>query len=54
MKIDLSNTTKLAFFQDLYRTARNQSEELYEKIEKYVKQYKGDDEIDGSNVKASY
>ena len=53
MKIDTTNGGKLAFFQDLYDEARATADSLYEQLEKNFKQYKGDLEIDGSNVKAT-
>lgn len=52
MKIECQEGTKLTFFQELYREARSASEDLYEKLEKYLSQYKGSDEIDGSEERA--
>lgn len=51
MRID-SNETKLKFFQDLYAEARAASETLYENMDKYLAQYKGSKEIDGSYKEA--
>ena len=48
----LKEYDKLLFFQDLYRESRNVAEELYEAMEKHLKQYKGDKAIDGSNEEA--
>ena len=53
MRIDYTDKTKLAFFQDLYDEARAAADALYEQLEKNFKQYKGDLEIDGSTVKAT-
>ena len=53
MRIDYTDRTKLAFFQDLYDEARAAADALYEQLEKNFKQYKGDLEIDGSTVKAT-
>ncbi|MBR2388121.1 MAG: hypothetical protein IKB02_09925 [Clostridia bacterium] len=53
MNIDTKNGGKLAFFQDLYDEARATADSLYEQLEKNFKQYKGDLEIDGSDVKAT-
>lgn len=52
MKIDLQDSSKLVFFQELYHEARAASEDLYTKLERHLQQYKGSDEIDGSDVKA--
>lgn len=52
MIIEHENSTKLAFFQDLYEEARAASDDLLQKMEKNLKQYKGSGEIDGSNVEA--
>lgn len=53
MKIDLQGRTKLAFFQDLYNEARTFSDEMYEKLDQHLKQYKGDKKIDGSDTEAT-
>lgn len=47
MIIEHENSTKLAFFQDLYEEARASSEAIYEKMERHLAQYKGSTEIDG-------
>lgn len=44
---------KLQFFKDLYEEARAASETDLENMEKYLAQYKGTTEIDGSSVPAS-
>lgn len=53
MKIDLQGRTKLAYFQDLYNEARSFSDEMYEKLDQHLKQYKGDKKIDGSDTEAT-
>ncbi len=53
MKIDLQGRTKLAYFQDLYNEARTFSDEMYEKLDQHLKQYKGDRKIDGSETEAT-
>lgn len=53
MKIDLQGRTKLAYFQDLYNEARSFSDEMYEKLDQHLKQYKGDKKIDGSETEAT-
>jgi len=45
--------SKLSFFQDLYTTARSACDSQFEMIERNMKQYKGDNEIDGSVEKAT-
>ena len=52
MRIDLNGEKKISFFQDLYREARASSESLYENMKKYLAQYKGSKEIDGSHQSA--
>lgn len=52
MKIELEDTTKLAFFQNLYNEARAASDTLYEKLTQHLEQYKGSTKIDGSDVEA--
>lgn len=52
MKIDLTDTTKLAFFQELYNEAKSYSETLFEKLQQHLEQYKGSPKIDGSEVDA--
>lgn len=53
MKIDLQGRTKLVYFQDLYNEARSFSDEMYEKLDQHLKQYKGDKKIDGSETEAT-
>ena len=50
MRIQKDN--KLAFFKDLYETAKSQMSVKYEDFEKWNRQYKGDLEIDGSPIDA--
>lgn len=52
MKIELEGGTRLSFFQDLYREARCAADAEYDKMEKWLEQYKGSDEIDGSEERA--
>ena len=52
MKIELEGGTKLSFFQDLYREARSFADGEYEKMARHYEQYKGSDEIDGSDERA--
>jgi hypothetical protein len=52
MRIDYQDSSKLVFFQELYNEARSASEELYEKLEQHVEQYKGSKKIDGSDEEA--
>ena len=52
MKIDVTDSNKLAFFQDLYNEARSHSDKLYEKLNQNIEQYKGSKKIDGSEVDA--
>ena len=47
-----SKEDKLKFFQDLYETARTESDELYEAMERHYAQYKGSKELDGTSVAA--
>lgn len=44
---------KLPFFQDLYTAALNASDSQFEMIDRNMKQYKGDDTIDGSSERAT-
>jgi hypothetical protein len=48
MRIEYQDSTKLVFFQELYSEAKAASEELYEKLEEHIQQYKGSPKIDGS------
>lgn len=50
MKIETKE--KLPFFQELYREARAASDELYVNMSRHFAQYRGSDEIDGSQEKA--
>lgn len=52
MRIEYQDSTKLAFFQELYSEAKAASEELYEKLEQHIQQYKGSPKIDGSDEEA--
>lgn len=52
MKIDVTDSNKLAFFQDLYNEARSYSDKLYEKLNQNIEQYKGSKKIDDSEVDA--
>jgi len=52
MKIEIENSSKLAFFQNLYREARSFAEEKYEKLEQHIEQYKGSRKIDNSDEEA--
>lgn len=49
----MNTSDKLGFFRDLYEEARSELEEIYNKMDQHLKQYKGDTVIDGSNVPAS-
>lgn len=48
----LTKDEKLKFFQDLYEEAKNYIADEHEAMQKHIKQYKGDAEIDGSNKDA--
>lgn len=52
MRIELEGGTKVRFFQDLYTEARAAAEEQLRLMDRNMKQYKGSDEIDGSEVRA--
>ena len=52
MRIDLEGSTKLRFFQDLYTEARASADGLLDQMKRNLDQYKGSDEIDGSEVRA--
>lgn len=52
MRIDYQDSTKLAFFQELYSEAKAASDSLYEKLEQHLQQYKGSPKIDGSDEEA--
>lgn len=49
MRIDTEGTSKLSFFQDLYREARSATEELHNSLVKHMEQYKGSNKIVGAN-----
>lgn len=53
MIIELNGNTKLSFFQDLYHEARAHADELYEKLNRHLEQYKGSKKIDGSDEDAT-
>ena len=51
MRIE-TESTRLAFFGELYEEARSAAEEHYKKLEKHLEQYKGSPKIDGSDTDA--
>ena len=53
MRVEFEDTTKLAFFQNLYNEARSSSERIYEKLTQHLEQYKGSPKIDGSDTDAT-
>ena len=54
MRIDAgSKYDRLVFFQDLYEEAKNVMSKHYDKLKQHLEQYKGSDEIDGSDERAS-
>ena len=44
---------RLEFFSSLYEDAKNVLSDLYEKMDRHLAQYKGSDEIDGSDERAT-
>ena len=55
MKIDASSEgARVQFFSDLYSHARNFAENIYADMEKFREQYRGSEDIDGSDVKAGH
>lgn len=52
MRIEYQDSTKIAFFQELYSEAKAASDSLYEKLEQHLEQYKGSPKIDGSDEEA--
>lgn len=44
---------RLDFFQTLYEEAKNSMSKYYERLKRHIEQYKGSDEIDGSEEKAT-
>ena len=53
MKIEYtSEKERLDFFKELYASALSASSELFSSFERCMRQYKGSDEIDGSDTKA--
>lgn len=52
MRIEYQDSTKLAFFQELYSEAKSASDSLYEKLQQHLDQYKGSPKIDGSTEEA--
>lgn len=54
MKIDLNGSSKLAFFQDLCREAKSDSDAFFAKLTRHAEQYKGSSKIDGSSVEATH
>lgn len=54
MKIEFEDeATRLEFFKELYEEARTASDELFEKLERHIEQYKGSPKIDNSDVDAA-
>lgn len=51
--VTTQNNSRLAFFENLYENAKNASSELFSELDKYMRQYKGSTEIDGSTVEAT-
>ena len=47
-----SRSERLAYFSDLYENAKNCCAEAEEEFDKYLRQYRGSDEIDGSPERA--
>lgn len=52
MKIEYQDSSKLAFFQELYNEAKAAMEHLYEKMDRNYEQYKGSKKIDDSEEDA--
>ena len=52
MRIEAEGRSRLEFFQDLYQEARSFADDILESMERNIKQYKGSDEIDGSDDRA--
>ena len=48
-----NKSTKLSLFKELYENARGAIEDYHRELERYMNQYKGSDEIDGSPIRAS-
>jgi len=48
----IDNENKLAFFEDLYKTAKAQKTDIEVAMQRNKAQYDGSDEIDGSSEKA--
>lgn len=54
MKIEFEDAAaRLEFFKELYEEARTASDELFEKLERHIEQYKGSPKIDNSDVDAA-
>lgn len=54
MKTESKNkSTKLCLFRELYETARGAIEDYHRELDRYMNQYKGSDEIDGSSERAT-
>lgn len=55
MKIEAQNEQeRVQFFTDLYTAARSAAEAKYADMDKYLRQYKGSREIDGSQTEATH
>lgn len=55
MKIEATTEAeRVQYFADLYTAARNAADDIYSKMERYRKQYRGSAEIDGSTVDAAH
>ena len=52
MIVNMSGSSRLAFFKELYQEAESVMSENYEALDKWFEQYKGTNEIDGSQVTA--
>ncbi len=52
MRIECQDSTKLAFFQELYDEAKAASDEIYDKLDQHLEQYKGSPKLDNSDVEA--
>ncbi len=54
MRIELNGGSKLSFFQQLYLEAKSSLEATFTKLKRNVEQYRGSNDIDGSDVKATH
>lgn len=48
MIIEYENSTKLAFFQELYNEALAASQDIYDRLDEHYEQYKGSKRLDGA------